>query len=309
MDLGGHDVLAPGSHNRLTLRQTFRDIEFAANPSTRNASADVVYVTSILDASFENCILPHPVPSVVNHVRYVGAVIGSSEPDKVVGTLIVDDSRCGEAAEATGVEYYLVRNSKIAPVQISPRQLRLIGCTVDATDDRYLWYPITWAYNGPILSVEVTGTILKINPTNADVRVMPHINPMRLTLGRDAEWNGSRLIIHKSSPVFLDWQVWLFEGMIVTQASDWGVVRKLSGGPDGSAIWADIQWIAGARPTAGQLLGGRGHSLVVDDTCRLDGRAAWGAPSGGFMREHLPPSFGAASHDFPPGYPARDYGF
>ena len=310
MDLGGPHGLIPSSDARLTIRQTFKDIEFVTNRSTANGSNRAIYMTGVLDASFENCIMPHPVPTVVEHLRYLGGSIDDSEPDKLIATLIADGVRSGEIGGATGVELYFMRDSTSAPMQISPRQFRAINSTIDATNDRYLWYPITWAYNGPVLSVELQGTSLRINPTNSDTRVMPSIKHLELILGRDGSWSGERLIISSSSPMFLDWQVWLFEGMIVYgESGSWGIVRRLSSAPDGSAVWADIQWMAGVKPTRGQLQAGRGHCLTIDGKSKLDGGGAWGATCGGFMRQTLPSDFGAGSYDFPTGYPASEYGF
>ncbi len=310
MDVGGAHGLVPSSEARLTIRQTFKDIEFVKNPSTVNPSNRIVYIIDALDASFENCIMPHPVPTMVEHMRYLGGVIGDSEADKLVATLIVDGVRSGETGGATGVDLYLMRNSTSAPLQISPRQFRVINSVIDATDDRRLWFPITWAYNGPILSVELLGTTLRVNPALGDTRAMPSIKPLTLVLGPDASWSGDRLIISSNSSIFLDWEVWLFEGMIVyTRPGSWGIVRRLSSPPDGSAIWIDIQWMAGAKPTSGQLQAGRGHSLTIDDKSKLDGEASWGPTSGGFMRQSVPSVLGAGSHSFPAGYPASEYGF
>jgi hypothetical protein len=153
MDLGGADGLMPSSDARLTIRQTFKDIEFVKNPSTANGSNRANYVTGAWDASFENCIMPHPVPTVVEHLRYLGGSIGDSEPDKLIATLIANGVRSGKSGGPTGVELYLMRDSTSAAMQISPRQFRAINSTIDATNDRYLWYPITWAYNAPVLSV------------------------------------------------------------------------------------------------------------------------------------------------------------
>ena len=270
MDLGGPDGLIPSSDARLTIRQTFKDIEFVTNPSTANGSNRANYMTGVLDASFENCIMPHPVPTVVEHLRYLGGSIEDSEPDKLIATLIADGVRSGEIGGATGIELYFMRDSTSAPMQISPRQFRAINSTIDATNDRYLWYPITWAYNGPVLSVELQGTSLRINPTNSDTRVMPSIKHLELILGRDGSWSGERLIISSNSPMFLDWQVWLFEGMIVYgKSGSWGIVRRLSSAPDGSAVWADIQWMAGVKPT------GANSKLVGDIALRSMESPSW----------------------------------
>ncbi len=314
MDLGGSGGLLPSSDARLTIRQTFRDIEFVPNPSAvllpTDESNRAIYIAESLDTSFEDCVMPHPVPTVVRHMRFLRGIIEDSEADKIISMLIADGVRSGEILGATGVELYLMRNSTSAPLQISPRQLRVIDSAIDATRDRIIWYPITWAYNGPILSVELHGTTLRINPTNNDTRVMPAVKPALLTLGRDATWIGDRLTIPSNSAIFFDWQVWLFEGMIVyVTRSSWGVVRQLSSAPDGGAVWADIQWMAGTKPADGQLNTIRGHSLSIDDECKLEGRASWDAECGGFMRQKLPSFLRGGSYDFPAGYPAGEYGF
>jgi hypothetical protein len=90
-------------------------------------------------------------------LRYLGGFIDDSEPDKLIATLIADGVRSGEIGGATGIELYFMRDSTSAPMQISPRQFRAINSTIDAANDRYLWYPIT-CYNGPVLSVELQGT-------------------------------------------------------------------------------------------------------------------------------------------------------
>jgi hypothetical protein len=314
MDLGGDGGLLPNEDARLSIRRTFRDIEFVVNPSTSNLAAKFVSIGDALDASFENCVIPHAIPGTVEHMRYLGGSIGSSEPDKLIGTLICDGVTSGEIGGATGVDLYLMRNSTSAPVQISPRQFRAINSTIDATGNKHLWYPLTWAYNGPILSVELLGTtIRRASPTKPgdDKRVAPSLTPSFLTIGADAAWVGERLVIDRNSPRFLDWEAWLFEGMIIsTEAgpAEFGVVRALSSPSDGSAIWADIQWIAGTKPVSGKLGANKGHSFVIDNRSRLVGGVAWGPQDGGFMRQRLPAHMGPYAHDFPSGYPASTYG-
>jgi hypothetical protein len=312
LDVGGSAGILPAIDSRLTIRENFRQIEFLANPSNINGST-WIYITSALDASFEDCIMPHPVPSNAEHVRYLGGSIGNSEPDKLISTLIYDRVTTGETGGATGVEFLLMRNVRSAPMQISPRQLRTVGTSIDGTNDTYLVYPITWAYNGPILSAELLSTGLQINPTYSDTRVMPAgFDSASLTIGTDARWDGDRLIISSSSPHFLDWEVCLFEGAIVyvdRTFARWGVVRRLGSPGDGSAIWADVQWMAGLKPSGGTLRMNRAHSITIDDSSRLEGNSWWGPTSGQFVRQRLPASFGSYSRNFPTAYPAADYGF
>jgi hypothetical protein len=322
MDLGGADGLLPANDARLTIRQTFRDIEFVKNPSTSNGSNEVVYINSALDASFENCVIPRAVPSVVEHVRYVGGRIGSSEPDKLIATLICDGVTSGEIGGATGVDLYFMRNSTSAPMQVSPRQLRIVDSTIDATNNRHFWYPLTWAYNGPILSVELQGATIRRDSQIApgdDRRIAPSLTPSFVTIGTDAAWQGTRLVIPRDSPKFLDWEVWLFEGMILcaeTGPADWGIVRRIHSPGDGSAIWAKIEWMAGTKPTSGKVGVSKGHSLRIDSRSKIVGTLAWvpgdgrwGSGDGGFMRQQVPFAAGRSTHGFPAGYPASEYGF
>ena len=310
MDLGGLHGLIPSSDARLTIRQTFKDIEFVTNSINRERIEQSHLYYGRVGRELRELHYAASGSTVVEHLRYLGGFIDDSEPDKLIATLIAGGVRSGETGGATGIELYFMRDLTSAPMQISPPQFRAINSTIDATNDRYLWYPITWAYNGPVLSVELQGTSLRINPTNSDTRVMPSIKHLELILGRDGSWSGERLIISSNSPMFLDWQVWLFEGMIVYgEFGSWGIVRRLSSAPDGSAVWADIQWMAGVKPTGGQLQAGRGHCLTIDGKSKLDGGDAWGATCGGFMRQTLPSDFGAGSYDFPTGYPASEYGF
>jgi hypothetical protein len=298
LDLGGEGGLFPTEDGRLTMRLTVRGIEFVRNPSTDDKSNTVVYIADALDASFEDCITPHPVPTIVRYVRFVGGTIESAEPDKLVSTLILDHVRSGTIGGATGVDFFLIRNSRIAPLQVSPRRLRIVNSVIDGTTDTYLWYPVTFAYNGPVLSAEFESVTFKINPSNNDTRIMPPIGGPSAIVGKDADWFGNILIIPRSSAVFEDWQARLFRGMIVyshEHPTDWGVVRQLSSSPDEDAIWVVIEWKGGERPVAGKLSAGRGQSLRIDGDSRMMGKASWNSPSGGFMKQDLPRSFGDTS--------------
>jgi hypothetical protein len=77
--------------------------------------------------------------------------------------------------------------------------------------------------------------------------------------------------------------------------TDWGVVRQLSSSPDEDAIWVVIEWKGGERPVTGKLSAGRGQSLRIDGDSRMMGKASWNSPSGGFMKQDLPRSFGDTS--------------
>jgi hypothetical protein len=310
--MGGPGGLLPDIQARFTIRLTFRDIEFVKNPSTENGSNVVLYIDDALDASFENCIMPHPVPTIVEHMRFAGGIIESSEPDKLISTLILDKVKAGEIGGATGVEYFLIRDSEIAPIQVSPRQLRVVNTTIDATSNTHLWYPVTVAYNGPILSAEFEATRLIANPDNHDTRVMPAIQRASARIGGDVYWRGNTLIIPRTSPNFLDWEAWLFEGAIIGDDSDsdsWGIVESLSGADDGSAAWASVRWINGIKPAAGTISFARGYSIKIDDRSALVGRSSWESEGSGFVEESVPASFTVGNRRANRGYPPLSSSF
>jgi len=321
MDVTGAGGIVSSYTRRLTIRETFKDIEFlqtpAANPSWWG---ELVYSIGGIDVSFENCVIPQAVPSQTKNMRYLGGTIGFAELDKLIETVIFDGvsvngslhsqaGNTGDTLGASGVNFFLIRNMTTGPLQISPRQLRMINSTIDATNDTYLWLPLAWQYIRHIMSAELQSTTLfggsGHNP------VMPSAPPASLTITSDASWSGDRLIIPSTSSVFMDWEVSLFEGMIVyagSNSSAWGVVRTLSAPADNSAIWVDIQWMAGNKPLSGTLRSDKTHRLIIDANSKLGSGSTFGSTSGGFMSETVPPSFGA-SWAFPVGYPASDYGF
>jgi hypothetical protein len=83
-----------------------------------------------------------------------------------------------------------------------------------------------------------------------------HITPLRLSA---SSWSGNRLIIPRSFSAFQDWLVWLYEGTMVMTGtsslspSNYGRVDRLYAAANGSAIWADVTWIKGTKPTSGNL--------------------------------------------------------
>ena len=302
LDLGGKNGLLPTSDWRLTIRLTVKNIEFLKNPSTNNRSNAVLYIGGAIDAIFVNCVMPRPVPSIVQHMHFIGGAIGSSEPDKLIHSLFLDRVQSGEIGGATGVDLMLVRNSTVAPIQVSPRHLRAVDSVIDGTHNTHLWYPVTFAYNGPVLSAEFESVVFKINPTNSDTRIMPAIQRPTIAIGSEAVWRGDALVIPRSSPAFKDWQSWLFVGMIVYARGNpdsWGVVEQLGRVADGNAIWARVGWKRGERLSRGILAAGRGHELLIDGESRLHGKASWNAKSGGFMWQYLPRSFGTVEPAFP----------
>jgi hypothetical protein len=237
--------------------------------------------------------MPRPVPSIVQHVFMTGGSIQSAEVDKLITTMILDRVATGELFGATGVEFMLLRNATTAPIYLSPRHLRLINMTINATHDTFLWYPVTFAYNGPVASAEFESTTFIVNPTNSDRRIMPAIQHPSISVANDAHWSGDTLVIPRTSRNFLDWQVWAYEGATVTATVGGakGTIQKLSGTPGGSAILVGIKWTTGQKPTTGNVWFSRGRVLTIDANSRLAGNSRWDSKSGGFEIQKLPATF------------------
>jgi hypothetical protein len=295
LDLGG--IQGFSVTKRLSIRQTFKNIEFVKNPSTSNGSNTVLYIGTAIDTDFYNCIMPRPVPSIVQHVYVSGGTIASAEVDKLITTVILDKVSTGELFGATGVEFMLLRGAVTAPIYLSPRHLRLINMTIDATNDRFLWYPVTFAYNGPVLSAEFESTTFIVNPTNSDRRIMPAIQHPSISVTTDAHWSGDTLVIPRTSRNFLDWEVWAYEGATVVASATGakGTIQQLSGAAGGSAILVGIKWTVGQKPTTGRIPFSRGGLLSIDANSQLAGRSIWNSASGGFELQKLPTSFASSA--------------
>jgi hypothetical protein len=132
----------------------------------------------------------------------------------------------------------------------------------------------------------------------------PPYSPLRI--GTDATWSGNRLILPSSFTKFDDWLNALYEGVILTttgepQPSSWGYVSNLTSPGDGTAIWADVVWVAGTKPLSGELHpNGRYRQLNFDSDNKFASTMKWLDPC--FMKETIPPGLGP-SYGFPSGYP------
>jgi hypothetical protein len=76
----------------------------------------------------------------------------------------------------------------------------------------------------------------------------------------DGTGQKNRLVIPRSFGPFGDWLVWTYEGLIlmkggetVQNLSNYGIITKISA-PDSSALWLDIAWKKGTKPTSGTVV-------------------------------------------------------
>jgi hypothetical protein len=304
-DMGGVGGAVP-SDPRLTIRGSFLNINFQPNP---NGDA-ISLLDGFIDVSFENCNVPNPQPTMSKHVlfKYCTTTNGG-EPDKIVETLVFDDCATGILGGGTGVQYWLSRYSHHGCIQISPRQFRSLNSLHDGSigyADLHL--PFTISYNGPVMYNHFKGCMFKPGPdSNSWTYHGQPYSPIRI--GIDATWSGNRLIIPSGFPLFGDWLNALYEGLILTTtgnplaSSNWGYVANLTSPGNNSAIWADIVWVAGAKPTSGNIYpNGRFRRLNFESDNVFVSPMSWEDPK--FMKQTIPPALGP-SYGFPTAYPLQ----
>jgi hypothetical protein len=304
-DMGGTGGAVP-SDPRLTIRGRFLNINFQTNPKN---GGDICLMQGFIDMSFENCTIPNLQPTMSKHVLFLNCrSVNSGEPDKIIESIVFDGGTTGELGGGTGAQYWLSRNVKHGCIQVSPRQFRSLGSTFDAAANTYLSVPFSVAYNGPVMYYHFKKSTFKPGP-NGKVWTWsnPPYSPIRI--GSDARWSGTRLIIPSSFAKFGDWLNALYEGVILTTTgkppptSNWGYVRNLSSPGDGSALWADIVWVAGAQPTSGNIYpNGRFRRLNFEADNVFVAPMSWLDPS--FMKQTIPPAL-RPSYGFPAAYPLQ----
>jgi hypothetical protein len=318
LDTGGLSNSNFTSDPRGTLRLTALNIVFIVNPTTVPNSVDgtgVVYLEGVIDASFENCTVPHIVPTMSKEVRYLNCTIGGGEPDKLSEMLIFDGCTTATLDAATGFLYWLSRNTSHGCVQISPHQFRALNTIFDPAGDTFFNWPVTTTFNGPIWYFDIKGCTFKPNVTNLTLNWTPDGHPnsqsnVPVVIGTDATWFGNQLRIPRS---FANFEVWLttaYAGLILSVAgtapvsANWGYVSNVTSPGDGTALWLDVVWVNGSKPLSGNIYPiGRFQRLDFANNTFV-APMAWGDPQ--FVSERAAPN---ANWDFPAGYPASDYGF
>jgi hypothetical protein len=318
MDVGGPGGVYPSTKVRLTQRQTWNGLEFVVNPHFNPGPGDIgtfIY-TQGLDTSFSNCVMPYPVPTITQHAIYTGGSISQRiEVDKLIETIVFDKITInGDGiGSSTGVEYWLLRDSKISSCTSSPRQMRTIRSTFNVNlgplgINAYLIWP---GIPGPIGSVdfEATTFIADTRHTTGQIMPMRDTTVSSCVLGRDGNWQGNRLVIPLFSAQFVYWLGMAAEGSIIFAGDDvfhyssWGYVRTISSPGNGTALWLNVTWVRGTKPTSGKISVSRCIEVLIAPNCvRGSAGTYWGADGGGFYKQTAPATFGP-TYDFPAGYP------
>ena len=270
-DCGGTGGMTPADP-RTTLRGQWVNINWQY-VTVGTQELDITYVESHIDLSFEGCNISDAQLSMSKNVLLSGCTVTYAEPDKLCETLVLDKCNFTDIlAAATGYQYLLMRNTTTRCIQISPRQFRCLNSKLNATGDTHYAVPFSAAYNGALWEYEFTGVNF-VAAGSQDTWTWPgsrRITPLRLSA---SSWSGNRLIIPRSFSAFQDWLVWLYEGtMVMTGTSplspgNYGRVDRLYAPANGSAIWADVTWIKGTKPTSGNL-------YIMDHGVR---KLIWGA--------------------------------
>jgi hypothetical protein len=113
-------------------------------------------------------------------------------------------------------------------------------------------------------------------------------------------------VIASTTAAFEDWLMLFPEAIVSTigtppYTSNWGYVADMSSPGDRSALWLNIVWVDGPRPTAGKLYAnGRFRELRIDPDCAFVSPSSYHDP--GFSKQTVAP-FGV-NRDWPVGYPA-----
>jgi len=252
---------------RCNLDGHFVGLEFVGDRQDR----DTTYLESHINCLFEDCSISNFWPSMNKHVEarnceLTGFGNQAAEPDKLSDTLIFDGVTATDPTKyigaVSGFTHFIMRNCNISATKVSPRHLEVSDSIIDSYGSEWLSVPISWNFQGPILEATFSGVTFRATtakqptwtwnsaPTGGDTGPLPLSS---------ASWQGKKLIIPRGFAHFEAWLVWLYEGIMlftgprVYDPQKYGRVDKLYAPPDGSAIWCDVTWISGSKPTSGNL--------------------------------------------------------
>jgi hypothetical protein len=330
-DAGGTGGYVP-SMIRVGLRVILTNLNFQINPNHTTDTATLVM--GQIDVTFNGCTIPFYVSSIVGHTAWIGCTMSASpELDKISETMFIDNCSASvyngsiRINEVTGFLYLLIRNSHMPALSINPRQLRIMGNSlIDATGDTTLYAPVSWSYNGPLMywSLEnstVQGSSGNHNWINAQNPSGGWGGGFGFTLGTDCNWGtgtppATTLVfpVGGSGSKFENALDWCYAGMIVdgggntgftptTSNYNYGYVASISSPGDGTALWLNVVWVNGTKPTTGTVHLHRNRRLnFTNMTLGNAGgvTTTWADP--GFTNTNAP---GHATYGWPAGLPPQ----
>jgi hypothetical protein len=324
-DMGGQSGPA-ATFVRPMQRLVASNINFVANP---NHVTDTNLFPIGIDMQFIGCTLVSPSPTMSKNILWQNCnwVTKVPELDKLVEIVVIDGcnvSPLGNTAElqgGTGVEYVMIRGSHVGSINLGARQFRAIGgSNIDATGDTIEFVPIaSFQAYGPIMSWAFNGsTVQAENASPSNYWIYPQ-NPSgnsAYTLGTDCSWGtgtppATTLVfpVGGSNSKF-ERALSSYEGIVIDGngnsgntpiSTNWGYVTKIYSPGDGTAMWMDVTWVNGSKPTSGTIHLHRWRSLAF--TSMTFGSANHGTiwADAGFFKTNAP---GNATYGFPAGLPA-----
>jgi hypothetical protein len=310
-DTGGTGGYIPADP-RIFIRVGFTNINFLGNPNFPGGPnavlAQICYVQGAIDFTCDGCVVGTAEPSMCKHVYFKTVTSNSAywEPDKQTETLTLDGGSTADVQVngATGMQYLLYRNHAVGAIQVSPRQLRAINSS-------FINLPLGQAAAGGALQYWDFGMAGACQFTaSSGITWMWPFNPVNddtsLVIGTNATWNGNQLRIPRSYANFERWATWSTVGSILSLVAggpfttNWGYVSRCTSPGDGTALWLNVVWVNGVKPTSGRLWLQRRRRLYFASGNTLNGGCTWASPK--FAKET------ATSHEtgwnFPSGYPA-----
>ena len=249
---------------RCTLEGAWHGLEFVGEGQ---AGTDCTYIESHISALFEDCKISNfwvsmSKDTVLRNCTFTGAGAQAAEPDKLSGTLTFDGCKQEDTGRyiqgATGFDEVIMKDCDFNSISVSPRKLTVIDSVLDSRGNTAFYVPCNWAFNGPVLEASFTGTdFVCSTPAQATCFYSSApVHPLPLSAG---SWQGNKLIIPRSFGGFEPWLVWLYEGIMlftggsVDKPGSYGRVAKIYAPADGSALWLDVDWLVGTKPTNGNL--------------------------------------------------------
>jgi hypothetical protein len=318
LDTGGSGGIGT-TDLRLCKRHTWKNIQF--NINSNNSGGNNVQCNGQLDTSLEGCNMIDWTPSISRFMRCYNCTFSqavNNEPDKLGEMLIFDTvnitNAAGEIDNVTGFEYLFACNSTFVLLYVSPRQVRMFGCTIDSTGNTNVITPLTFAGNGPCFFWDFHNCSFQAQAGATQI-FSSRGQPASGTFSNTFAWSGNTLQIKTTDPSWENWLGWLDVNSVISTnntppvTSNWGHVTGVRSSGDGAAIWYDVQWVNGTKPTSGTIYGYRGYRgyrISFDSACTLGSHATW-RPDGAWIRVTVPVSWGS-SYNGPVGWPGLPSG-
>lgn len=307
-DTGGAGGYIP-TDPRCVIRAYFLNLNFLGNPNfpggPNTNGANIWNVGAGIHYIVENCRIPNAQFGMSKHFVMRGVTqTWQWEPDKLSETLLIDRGvNNGQViGGTTGWAYLLIRNSHVGTLNVSPRQLRSKGSWHDGTGDGNFpgqpgasyGSPVGLSYNGSngFWDFGMDGAC-QFSKGNDNHWMYP--NPSgdeSLTIGSNATWSGSQLRIPRSFAKFEPWLIYTTAGAILSTnpvppyTANWGYISDCTSPGDGSALWLNVVWVNGTKPTSGTLWLRRLRRLYFAQANTLNPGTIWASP--GAIKETAP---------------------